>query len=190
MTAISPLERSITVGLRWDRLILRLADHSPLSKPLCDPLPRLITSTRKWDAEELRHPSEIVVLISVSSELFLMSYIRARGLPKRRPSKLLTLKSQRFGKRRTSHATTTSCRYGRTASVALRNRSSSRGEHHLPNRIEGAAEMSGNTELSFHDFVHQLNADEHKSRVVEAFESEHPLGSAFHATVILLHDVV
>jgi hypothetical protein len=35
--------------------------------------------------------------------------------------------------------------------------------------------MSGNTELSFRDFVHQLNADEHASRVVEAFESEQNL---------------
>jgi hypothetical protein len=50
--------------------------------------------------------------------------------------------------------------------------SSSRSKHHLPNRIEGVAEMSGDDpELSFYDLVHQLNADED-------------------APVILLHDVV
>jgi hypothetical protein len=56
-------------------------------------------------------------------------------------------------------------------SVALGNRPSSRSENHLPNRIESAAEMSGEAELSFHDFVHQLDADEDASRIVKALET-------------------
>jgi serine/threonine protein kinase len=80
--------------------------------------------------------------------------------------------------------------HGRIGSVALGNRFSSGGEHHLPNRIEGVAEMSGNPELSLYDLVHQLNADENAPRIVKAFEAEHRNNPEFDAPVVLLHDVV
>ena len=50
--------------------------------------------------------------------------------------------------------------------------------------------MGGNTKLSFANLVHKLDPDENSSGIGEFLEAEHRLDAEFHASMILLHDIV
>ena len=47
-----------------------------------------------------------------------------------------------------------------------------------------------NCELAFVNLLRQFDADNHVSRIVECFESQHRLQSPLHPAVVLLHNVV
>ena len=53
-----------------------------------------------------------------------------------------------------------------------------------------AAETSGNTKLIFDNLLHEFNAHENSSGVVESLESEHRLGVEFDAPVVLLDQII
>jgi hypothetical protein len=63
-------------------------------------------------------------------------------------------------------------------------------EDGLPDRGSTAAETGGDTELPLLNLLHEFNAHQNPSRVVEGLESQHRLSAEFNAPVVLLDQVV